>query len=260
MWQIAGFNCQSRLMLGTAQYPSLSILTKAIAAAKTEIITVSLQRQHPNERGGETFWQLLQKLPCRLLPNTAGCHTAKQAIEIAQIAREIFNTSWIKLEVIHDESMLNPNPRELLLAAEKLIQLGFEIFPYCTDDLWLCENLVSVGCKILMPAAAPIGSGKGILNPYQLKVIRSRFPDIQLILDAGLGSPMHALQAMLLGVDGILINTAIAKAIYPIKMAKAFRMAVKAGWLAKHAGIIPELEAASFSTPLTQTLFWKLPC
>ncbi|MFI4937423.1 MAG: thiazole synthase [Candidatus Berkiellales bacterium] len=258
MWQLADKACASRILLGTAQYPSLEILQQAIRAAKTSVITVSLKRENPYKKAGSAFWEMCQETDCYILPNTAGCKTAREAIQIAQMARDIFNTSWIKLEVVFDEELLVPHSFELVKAAEKLIGMGFEVFPFCTDDLLLCKNLVEVGCRILMPWGAPIGSGKGLLDPYQLKILRLRFPEITLIVDAGLGSPLHAMQAMLLGYDAILINSAVAKALSPIKMAKAFHLAVRSGRLAYQAGVIPESDFAVASTPLTQTFYGSI--
>lgn len=255
MWQIADKNLESRLLLGTAQYPSLQVMQDAVLASGAEIITVSLRRQLANN-GGDHFWEYVKKLNCHLLPNTAGCRTAQEAITIAEMAREIFATHWIKLEVIGDEYNLQPDLFELVQAARVLIDKGFEIFPYCTDDLILCQRLVDLGCRILMPWAAPIGSGKGIINPYALKALRARFPDITLIVDAGIGKPSHAIQAMEMGFDGILLNTAIAKAQQPIAMAKAFRDAVQAGRTAFSAGLMYERDMACPSTPLLDTPFW----
>ena len=169
MWKLADTLVSSRLLLGTAQYPSLDIMLQAISASQSQIITVSLRRQSPREKNGNAFWDNIRQLNCHLLPNTAGCHSASDAIMTAEMAREIFQTSWIKLEVIGDDYNLQPDPFELVSAATSLVQRGFEVFPYCTDDLVLCQRLIDAGCKILMPWAAPIGSGKGIINPYALE-------------------------------------------------------------------------------------------
>lgn len=257
MWNLIGKSLTSRLLLGTAHYPSLAIMTAAIQASGAEIITLAIQRQVPSAMGGEAFWQAIKNLNCHLLPNTAGCTDASTAIRTAEIARELFNTPWIKLEVIGDEYNLQADPIELIKAAKILIEQGFEVFPYCTDDLVICQKLVDVGCKILMPWAAPIGSGKGILNPYALATLRERLPDITLIIDAGIGKPSDAVQVMELGFDGVLLNTAVALAQQPIAMAQAFRHAIIAGHEAYCAGMMPERNVAHPSTSLIDTPFWQ---
>ncbi len=255
MWELASRHCHSRLILGTAQYPSLAILTEAIKASKTQIITVSLKHENISTHHENGFWKALQALNCWVLPNTAGCSTAEEAIEVAELSREIFQTDWIKLEVICAELLLQPNPFELIKAVPKLIARGFEVFPFCTDDLALCQALYESGCQILMPWAAPIGSGKGILNPFQLKALRRNLPKATLIIDAGIGSPQHALMAMELGIDGVLVNSAIAKALDPVMMATAFAMAVDSGRLSYQAGVMPTSDVAIASTVLSDTLF-----
>jgi thiazole synthase len=256
MWQLADQLLQSRVLLGTSNYPAFDILEQAIIAAKTQVLTVSLKKANPSERAGKSFWELLQKTGCHILPNTAGCRTSIEAIKLAHIAREIFGTSWIKLEITGDDHMLAPNPFELLKAAEVLIAQGFTVFPYCSADLVLCQKLYDVGCRILMPWGSPIGSGKGLLNQFYLQLLRERYSDVTLIVDAGIGSPLHAIEAMLLGFDGILINSAVAKAIDPVNMAKAFCLAVESGRLAYLAGIMPQANFAQASTFLPDTLFW----
>lgn len=256
MWKLADKLLSSRLLLGTAQYPSLQIMQDAIRESATNIITVSLRRQTTNMNNNNSFWQSLKSLGCHFLPNTAGCRNAKEAILVANMAREIFDTHWIKLEVIGDDYTLQPDPIELITATKELIRLGFEVFPYCTDDLVLCQRLVDAGCRILMPWAAPIGSGKGIINPYALQTLRHRLTDITLIIDAGIGKPSHAVTALELGFDAVLLNTAISMALDPIKMAAAFRDAVIAGRAAFEAGMMPERNTAHASTPLIDTLFW----
>ena len=256
MWQLAEKIIQSRFLLGTAQYPTLEMMQQAIQAAKTEVITVSLRRETAQSKGSDAFWHAIKSLNCHLLPNTAGCHSAYDAIKTAEISRELFNTHWIKLEVIGDDYTLQPDPIELINAAKTLIQLGFEVFPYCTDDLVLCQRLIDVGCTILMPWAAPIGTGKGILNPYALEVLRKRLPTTTLIIDAGIGKPSQAAAALEMGFDGVLLNTAVSHAIDPVKMSAAFRDAIYAGRVAFEAGLMPERNTAHPSTPLTDTLFW----
>jgi thiazole synthase len=256
MWNLAGRTLKNRLLLGTACYPSLDIVDNAIKACETEVITLSIKRQAPQGFGGESFWQVIKNSGCHLLPNTAGCRDAKTAINTAMLSRELFDTSWIKLEVIGDEYHLQPEPFELVYAAKLLIKEGFEVFPYCTDDLVICQKLVDVGCKILMPWAAPIGSGKGVVNPFALETLRHRFSKTTLIVDAGIGKPSHAAQVMELGFDGVLLNTAVALANNPVLMACAFRDAVIAGHHAFQAGMMPERNIAHASTSLIDTPFW----
>ena len=238
MLTIGDVSVESRFLLGTSQYPSPETLKAAITAAKPQILTVSLRRQAP-ESGENPFWALLKSFNCHILPNTAGCFSANDAILTARMARELFGTHWIKLEVIGDEYTLLPDPIELIKAAEVLIAEGFEVFPYCTDDVNCARALVNVGCRILMPLASPIGSGKGVLNPYALQLLRERFADQTIIVDAGIGKPSHAAQVMEYGMDGVLLNTAVANSPDPINMAQAFAHAIVAGRKAYKAGMIP---------------------
>lgn len=256
MWQLGDKTIASRLLLGTAQYPSLQILCDAIVASGAQVITVSLRRQLSADAKNNGFWNPIQALNCSVLPNTAGCRTAEEAINTAEIARELFQTHWIKLEVIGDDYNLQPNPFELLKATTVLIKNGFEVFPYCTEDLVLCQRLMDAGCRILMPWAAPIGSGKGLMNPYALSTLRTRLPDATLIVDAGIGKPSQAAEAMEYGFDGVLLNTAVALAQDPVRMATAFKDAVTAGRHAYCAGLMPERNSAHPSTPLIDTPFW----
>ncbi|AJQ97812.1 thiazole synthase [Gynuella sunshinyii] len=256
MWQLADKTLDSHLLIGTARYPSPEIMIDAIRASGAQVATISIKRQNPRERGGDQFWQLLSQLKLHLLPNTAHCYSAREAIETAMIARELFDTHWIKLEVLGSEYQLNPDPFALVEAAKELIAQGFEVFPYCTDDLALAERLVNLGCRILMPWAAPIGTGKGLLNPYALTMLRQRFADITLIVDAGIGVPSHAAQAMELGYDGILLNTAVAQSHDPITMANAFAHGIEAGRLARTAGPMAEQDVAHPSTPAIDRPFW----
>ncbi len=254
MWHLANKTFESRFIMGTANYPSLEILCAAIKAAQIEVITVSLKRENANERSSISFWEAIGALGCSVLPNTAGCYTAKEAVYVAQLAQEVFATNWIKLEVIGDEALLQPDGFELIKATEQLIALGFCVFPFCTDDVLLCQRLYQTGCDILMPWGAPIGTGKGLLNTYHLSHIRERLPDATLIIDAGIGSPIHAMQAMLLGYDGVLVNSAIANALKPVEMAKAFQLGVQSGRLAYEAGVMPEQALAVPSTAPCLTL------
>ena len=247
-WQLADINLNSRFLLGTAAYPSLEILTNAIKNSATEMITVSLTRSKFNHQDNH-FFNAISQLNCHLLPNTAGCYFAKDAVNTAKLAREIFKTSRIKLEIIGDDYTLQPNLLQLLKATEELIKDGFIVFPYCTDDLMLCQELYKLGCQILMPMASPIGSGQGILNQYNLRLLRERLPECTLIIDAGIGSPSDAALAMELGFDGILLNSAVSQALDPAKMAQAFKQAIDAGHLAYQAGLMPKLDFAKASTP-----------
>lgn len=253
MWKLT---TNSRLLLGTAQYPSLQIMCDAIIASQSDVITIGLKRQTHQPAQQNEFWNVIRQLPVKLLPNTAGCHQAQEAVNLAEIARELFQTNWIKLEVTGDDYNLQPDPFELVKAAAQLVKNGFRVFPYCTDDLVVCKRLLDVGCKILMPWAAPIGSGKGIINPYALQTLRERLPDVTLIVDAGIGKPSQAASVMEMGYDGVLLNTAVALSHQPVKMAGAFCHAVKAGRQAYEAGLMPERNMAQPSTPLIDTPFW----
>lgn len=260
MWQLADKTIESRFLIGTALYPSPDIMQQSINASGSDVVTVSLRRQSAGLNGGaesgHDFWQLLQELNVNILPNTAGCHSVKEAVTTAQMARELFATNWVKLEVIGDEYNLQPDPFALLEATKELIAQGFEVFPYCTDDLVLCQKLVEAGCRILMPWGSPIGTGKGLLNPYALRTIRERLPDITLIVDAGIGKPSHAAQALELGYDAVLLNTAVAQASDPVKMAEAFKYALLAGRAAYESGAVAERDLAKPSTPTIGTPFW----
>ena len=256
-WEIGGKTLSSRLLIGSALYPSPSCMEDAITISKSQIVTVSLRRTTAGENNDNNqSWNIIKDLGLNILPNTAGSHSAKEAITTARIAREVFGTNWIKLEVIGDQYNLQPDPFETVKAAEVLIKEGFEVFPYTTDDLVVSKRLVDVGCEILMPWGSMIGSGKGLMNPDNLKAIRNYFPELQLIIDAGIGKPSHASQAMELGYDGILLNSAIALSQDPVKMANAFRLAVESGRLAYEAGVMQEREFASPSTPVVGTPFW----
>ncbi len=253
-----GVTLASRLIVGTAQYPSPAILAKAIAAAKAEIVTVSLRREAGASRAGENFWSLIRELGVRVLPNTAGCRTAKEAVTTAHMARELFDTPWIKLEVIGEEDTLQPDVFGLVEAAAILARDGFQVFPYTTEDLVVAERLLGAGCELLMPWGAPIGSGRGLNNPYGLKALRAHFPNVPLIVDAGVGTPSHAAAAMELGYDAVLLNTAIAKAGDPVAMARAFALAVEAGRLCHLADPIEPRDMAAPSTPVIGRAFTDL--
>lgn len=246
----------SRLLLGTALYPSLPVMKEAILASECEIITLSLRRQSPESQGGNAFWEEIQALGKTLLPNTAGCRTEKEAINLAKMSRELFQTNWIKLELIGDEYTLQPDSFALVKAAKVLIEDGFNVLPYSTDDLILCQRLADVGCRVIMPWGAPIGTGKGLINPYALENIRHRLPNTTLIVDAGIGLPSHAAQAMELGYDAVLLNTAVAQSTHPTQMAGAFKHAVIAGRQGFLAGRMQEQSTAKPSTPVIGMPFW----
>ncbi len=240
----------SRLLLGTAQYPSPAILAEAVRASQAEIATVSLRRESGRLREGQDFWTLIRELGVRVLPNTAGCHSVKEAVTTAQMAREIFATDWIKLEVIGEADTLQPDVFGLVEAARILAAEGFDVFPYTTEDLVVAERLLEAGCKVLMPWGAPIGSGKGLNNLFGLRALRAHFSDVPLIVDAGIGLPSHAAAAMELGYDAILLNTAVAKAGDPAAMARAFALAIEAGRSAYLAGPMASRDMAAPSTPV----------
>ena len=258
MLTLYGDQSTSRLLLGTAQYPSPECLKRTVAASGAEIVTVSLRRELARTRTGQGFWALIEELGCRVLPNTAGCRTAKEAIATAHMARELFGTNWIKLEVIANDDTLQPDLFGLVEAAAALAGEGFAVLPYTTEDLSAAERLVAAGCSVLMPWAAPIGSARGPVNRDGLKTLRAYFPDTPLIVDAGIGTPSHAAEIMEMGYDAVLLNTAIANAGDPVKMAQAFARAVEAGRLAFEAGIIEPRDMAEPSTPVAGTPFFKI--
>jgi len=245
----------SRLLLGTSRYPSPKVMADAVAGARPAMVTASLRRQTAQGHESQDFWQLLKAMAVPVLPNTAGCHSIQEAVTTAEMAREVFGTDWIKLELIGDDYTLQPDTLNLPTAASQLIQSGFKVLPYCTDDLVLCQKLVDVGCQAVMPWAAPIGTGKGPINPYALRSLRDRL-QVPLIVDAGLGLPSHACQVLEWGYDAVLLNTAVALAQDPVAMALAFAQAVSAGRLAWRAGAMQAQDSAQASTPVLGTPFW----
>lgn len=252
-WQIDQVVLHSRFLLGTAGYPSPQLLHDAIVASQTQIVTVGLKRTlaAAGDNGHVAMIrQALRETGARLLPNTAGCRSAREAVQLAMMARELYDTPWIKLEVVGDEHTLQPDPFELLVAAAQLVRDGFTVFPYCTDDLVLCRRLLDAGCPLLMPWGAPIGSGQGLLNPTALRTLRERLPEAILIIDAGIGAPSHAAQAMELGFDAVLLNSAVAQARAPVAMADAFRLAIAGGRAAWCAGVMASQDFAVASTPV----------
>jgi thiazole synthase len=253
IWTVAGVTLGSRLLLGTAGYPSPNALRDAIRAAGTQVVTVGLKRTLASgcDNGFVAMVRAaLTEQDAHLLPNTAGCRHASEAIELAMMARELYQTSWIKLEVVGDEYTLQPDPIELIEAARVLVREGFVVWPYCTEDLVTCRRLLDVGCALLMPWGAPIGSAQGLANPLALRTLRARLPDATLIVDAGIGAPSHAARVMELGFDGVLLNSAVALSGDPARMACAFRHAVEAGREGWRAGLIAPQDFAVASTPV----------
>jgi thiazole synthase len=245
-----GQSFTSRLLLGTARYDSPAVLAEAIRAADPALLTVSVRRQFSASKdSGQSFWSLLRETQRTILPNTAGCLTAREAVRTACIARELFQTKLVKLEVIGDEVNLQPDAFGLVEAAIELVRLGFQVLPYCTEDWVLCRRLMDAGCEVIMPWAAPIGTGQGPRNPRALRELRERAPQITLIVDAGIGLPSHACQVMEWGFDGVLLNTAVSRALDPVRMAGAFANAVRGGRSAFLAGPISVQEIAVASTP-----------
>ena len=266
LWTVGGVVLESRVLLGTSRYPNLQVLLDSVAASKTEMVTVAVRRiDLAAPGGGESLLGALRQAgaareaaggrPLHLLPNTAGCMTAREAIFTAQLAREALGTSLVKLEVIGDDGgagrrpTLYPDAVETLRAASELVADGFEVFAYCGDDPVTARKLAGVGCAAVMPLAAPIGSGMGLVNPYALRLVRDLLPDVPLVVDAGLGTASDAAQAMELGYDGVLLNTAVSGAQHPAAMAQAFGLATQAGRLAWGAGRVPRRTFATASTP-----------
>lgn len=242
---IAGESLSSRLLLGTAGYPNQRLMPEAVRASSCEIVTVSLRRASLEGHGSDTL-ELLSKY--RILPNTAGCETARDAVLTAELAREALGTHWVKLEVIGDRETLYPDASELIDATRRLVDLGFIVLPYCSDDPVLCQRLADLGAAAVMPMGSPIGSGMGIANPANLELICRRSP-VPVIVDAGIGTASDAVIAMELGASAVLLNTAVSRADDPVAMAGAMRLAVEAGRLAHLAGRIPRRGRAEPSSP-----------
>lgn len=240
----------SRLLLGSSGFPNPAVMLEALAASGTQLVTVAIRRIDIHDRSEESLLDLLSKLPLDILPNTAGCFTAKEAVLVAELAREALETDLVKLEVIGDDETLLPDVEQLLSAAKSMIDAGFTVLAYSNDDPITCRKLADLGCAAVMPLASPIGSGMGLVNPYNLQLIRELIPDVPLIVDAGIGTASDATRAMELGYDGVLINTAVTKAKHPVQMAAAMRNAVRAGRLAFQAGRIPKRFYANASSPM----------
>ncbi|MCW2682553.1 MAG: thiG [Blastococcus sp.] len=244
---IAGQVFTSRLLLGTGGIPSLEVLERAVLASGTELVTVALRRVEASSSGA--LLEVLDRCGVRLLPNTAGCRTAREAVLAARLAREAFDTSWVKLEVIGDEITLLPDAVELLEAADQLVTDGFTVLAYTTDDPVLGARLADVGCAAVMPLGSPIGSGLGIRNPHNIALLREAV-SVPVVLDAGIGTASDAALAMELGCDAVLLASAVTRARDPERMARAMRCAVEAGRLARGAGRIPRRWHAEASTPM----------
>lgn len=250
MLTLYGEDFSSRLLLGTARYPSPAVMAEAVRRSKTQIVTVSLRRETAGGKSGGAFFELIRDLGVRVLPNTAGCHSVSEAVLTAKMAREVFRTNWIKLELIGHQDTLQPDVFQLVEAARILSADGFEVFPYTTDDLVVGERLLDAGCKLLMPWCAPIGSAMGPQNLPGLRAMRAEFPDIPLIVDAGIGRPSHATTVMELGFDAVLLNTAVAAAGDPASMGEAFAHAIDAGRIAFNAYPLEPRDMAVPSTPV----------
>lgn len=253
-WTVGGLTLSSRVLLGTSRYPSLQSLLDSVDASGTQLVTVGVRRIDLTESGGTSLLSALRQRhsaerPLHLLPNTAGCYTAREAVLTAQLAREALETDRVKLEVIGEDETLYPDAIELVKAAGELVADGFEVFAYCGDDPVTARRLADMGCAAVMPLGAPIGSGMGLTNPYALRILREILPDVPLVVDAGIGTASDAALAMELGYDGILLNTAVAGAERPPQMAAAMRHATLAGRLAHLAGRIPRRLYAEASTP-----------
>ncbi len=239
---------RSRLILGSARYPNHDVMLRALQAGGADLVTVSIRRVNLDDRTGENLLSLLRRANYRLLPNTAGCYTVRDAVLTAELAREALQTDLIKLEIIADEDTLYPDAEKLLEAARQLVGKGFRVMPYSIDDPITCRKLEDIGCVAVMPLGAPIGSGMGVLNPYNLELIRSKVT-VPLIVDAGIGTASDVAIAMELGCDGVLLDTAVAHARDSVLMAEAMRLACEAGRKAFLAGRIPRKSFAEASSP-----------
>jgi len=240
----------SRIIVGTSRYPNPQVMLDALEAAGTELVTVAIRRVNIENPAPESHLDLLRRGGYEVLPNTAGCYTAREAVLVARLAREALGTDLIKLEVIGDDETLMPDVEQLLDAAKTLVEDGFTVLAYANDDPITCRKLADLGCAAVMPLGSPIGSGMGIVNPYNLRIIREEIDDTPLIVDAGIGTASDAVTAMELGYDGILLNTAIAQAQHPVDMARAMRLAVESGRAAHRAGRIPRRLYAEASSSM----------
>ncbi|MEK6709745.1 MAG: thiazole synthase [Nitrospinota bacterium] len=249
-WQVGKHTFTSRLIVGSGKYPNFSVMREALEAAGAEMVTVAIRRVDLNDRSAKGFWAHFDTQKYTMLPNTAGCYDVKSAVTTARLAREVTGSDLIKVEVIGDEKTLFPDNEGLLEACKILLEEGFTVLPYCIDDPVICKKLEQLGCHAVMPLAAPIGSGLGIRNPYNLRIILEQC-SVPVIVDAGVGTASDAAVALELGATAVLMQTAIAGADDPVKMARAMRLAVEAGRLAHEAGRIPMKLYATASSPLT---------
>ena len=257
MFYLDDRNFNSRLLIGTARYPALDDIVRSIECSGAEIATVSLRRSRVKEQDTSNFLKTLKSTGVNILPNTSGCFSQNEIITVSEMAREIFETNWIKLEAIGDDYTLFPDPVLLIESSKELVKRGFKVFPYTSPDIVVCRKLVEeAGLDILMPLAAPIGTGQGPVYIQDLERLRDRFPETTLIVDAGIGKPSHAAQIMEMGYDALLINTAIAQAVNPAEMALAFSLAITAGRKAHENGMIAPHNNARTSSPLIDQPFW----
>ena len=247
---IGDHSFSSRIIVGTSRYPNPQVMLDALDATGTELVTVAIRRVNIENPAPESHLDLLHKGGYEVLPNTAGCYTAREAVLTARLAREALGTDLLKLEVIGDDETLMPDVEQLLEAAKTLVDDGFTVLAYANDDPITCRKLADLGCAAVMPLGSPIGSGMGIVNPYNLRIIREMIENTPLIVDAGIGTASDAVTAMELGYDGILLNTAIAQAQHPVDMGRAMRKAVEAGRTAHHAGRIPRRLYAEASSSM----------
>jgi thiazole synthase len=247
--KIGNYELTSRLIVGTGKYPSLDVMQAAHAASGSQMVTVAIRRISLDDKSGKTLLDYIDREKYTVLPNTAGCYSAKEAVLTAQLARELLETDLIKLEVIGDPQTLYPDTRETLAAAAQLVKDGFTVLPYILDDPIACKQLEEEGCAAVMPLAAPIGSGLGVCNPYSIRIIKER-ANVPVIVDAGVGTASDAAIAMELGVDAVLMNTGIAAATEPVQMAEAMKYAVHAGRLAYLSGRMEKRLYANASSPM----------
>ncbi len=249
MWTLADRTFTSRLVLGTGKYPSFAVMRDCHLASATEMVTLAIRRVDLSAPPGENILDFIDRTKVHVLPNTAGCYTAEDAVLTAKLARELLGTNWVKLEVIGDPETLFPDVEGTLEAARVLVRDGFVVLPYVTDDPVACKQLADIGCVAVMPLAAPIGSGLGIRNPWNLQIILEQ-AKVPVIVDAGVGTASDVALALEMGVTAVLLNTAVAGATDPVKMASAMRLGVEAGRLAFEAGRIPKKLYGSASSPI----------
>src|SRR3989449_222283 len=251
---IAGRTLRSRLIVGTGKYRSFQEMVRAHEASGADMVTVAVRRVNLTDRTKESLLDYIDRTKIFILPNTAGCYTADEAVRAAMLGREVGLSNWVKLEVIGDEKTLFPDNAGLLEATRILVKEGFVVLPYTNDDVVNAKRLIDAGAAAVMPLAAPIGSGLGIQNPVNLRIFREMITEVPMIVDAGVGTASDAAIAMELGADGVLMNTAIAAADDSVKMAEAMKLAVQAGRLAYLAGRMPKKLYASASSPMSGVL------